>query len=223
MVKYAIIVAGGKGLRMGTEVPKQFLDLGGKPVLVRTLEAFHQFDSLIKLILVLPEDHISYWQHLSQPFISDLNIKLVAGGETRFHSVRNGLQGIKDEGLVAVHDAVRPLIDSSTIKATYESAALSGAAISVVRLKDSIRKISGSSSEPVPRDAYRLVQTPQVFHAKLLRSAYEQEYQSDFTDDASVVQQLGHPIALVDGNYLNIKITTPEDLALAKTYFNELA
>ncbi len=204
---------------MGSALPKQFLDLGGKPILIRTLEAFHNHDSSIKIILVLPESHQIYWKKLAEEHAFDIPIKIVDGGATRFHSVKNGLDMISENGLVAIHDAVRPLVDSTIIENTYRSASRHGASISVVRLKESIREIDGSNSRAIPRDNYRLVQTPQVFKIELLKKAYEQSYQEQFTDDASVVEHLGHPVALVEGSYKNLKITTPEDMELAKTYF----
>ena len=205
---------------MGSELPKQFLDLRGKPILIRTLEAFHGFDPTISIILVLPESHLAYWKQLTETFSFDSPIKIVSGGEQRFHSVKNGLDIIQEEGLVAVHDAVRPLVDAKIIEKTYQSAAENGAAIAVVKLKESIRHIEDSQSKAVSREHYRLVQTPQVFKMDLLKQAYEQPYQNNFTDDASVVENLGHQVALVEGSYKNIKITTPEDIELAKIYFD---
>ena len=223
MIRYVIVVAGGKGLRMGSKLPKQFLDLKGKPILIRTLEAFHQHDPTIKIILVIPDSHRAYWKQLSDDLSIAIPVTVVSGGETRFHSVKNGLKAIEVDGLVAVHDAVRPLIDSGIIENTFRSAELYGAAITVVKLKDSIRQLERDRSRAVPRESYRLVQTPQVFKSELLKQAYEQPYQDDFTDDASVVESFGHQVALVEGSYKNIKITTPEDLELAKTFFNEFA
>lgn len=220
MVRYAIIVAGGQGLRMGSDTPKQFLDLAGKPVLVRTLEAFYSFDPSISIILALPKAHFDLWEELKQQYLPDVPLTVTEGGETRFHSVKNGLQLIERDGLVAIHDAVRPLVDHRIIAAAYESALEHGAAIVTVPLKDSIRELSGKSSRAVPRDHYRLVQTPQVFQSDLIKQAYKQVYRSEFTDDASVVEGLGHQVSLVEGSYLNIKITTPEDLELAKSHFS---
>lgn len=208
---------------MGSELPKQFLNLNGKPILIRTLEAFHHHDPAIKIILVLPESHQAYWKQLATDHSFDIPIQVVPGGKERFHSVKNGLDTIKEEGLVAVHDAVRPLVDPDIIESTFNSAEKNGAAISVVKLKESIRQIDGIKSQAVPRENYRLVQTPQVFRSSLLKRAYEQPYQGDFTDDASVVENIGHPVALVEGSYKNIKITTPEDMELAKTYFHDFA
>lgn len=223
MTRYVIVVAGGKGLRMGSELPKQFLDLCGKPILIRTLEAFHLHDPTIKIILVLPESHQAYWAQLTKAFSFNIPIRLVNGGKERFHSVKNGLNAIEEAGLVAVHDAVRPLIDPQIIERTFQSAEENGAAISVVKLKESIRILENNQSKAVPRENYRMVQTPQVFKINLLKQAYDQPYQKDFTDDASVVENIGQQVALVEGSYKNIKITTPEDLELAKTYFDEFA
>lgn len=223
MTRHLIVVAGGKGLRMGSELPKQFLDLAGKPVLIRTLEAFHRHDAGIKIILVLPESHQQYWQTLTKQIAFDIPVKIVTGGATRFQSVKNGLSALEGEGLIAVHDAVRPLVDPKIIENTYNSAEQNGAAIAVVKLKDSVRLLEGHQSKAVPRENYRLVQTPQVFQSDLLKRAYAQPYHADFTDDASVVENLGLQVALVEGSYKNIKITTPEDLVLAKTYFDDFA
>ncbi|MDW3197536.1 MAG: 2-C-methyl-D-erythritol 4-phosphate cytidylyltransferase [Cytophagales bacterium] len=223
MTRYVIVVAGGKGLRMGSKLPKQFLDLCGKPILIRTLEAFHLHDPTIKIILVLPESHQAYWKQVTKEHSFNIPIQLVNGGKERFHSVKNGLDAIHEKGLVAVHDAVRPLIDPEIIENTFQSADQNGAAIAVVKLKESIRMLDGDQSKAVPRESYRMVQTPQVFKTELLKQAYKQPFQDDFTDDASVVENIGQQVVLVEGSYKNIKITTPEDLELAKTYFDEFA
>lgn len=217
MERYVIIVAGGKGLRMGTDIPKQFLPVQGIPVLMRTLTAFHTFDPALHLILVLPLAQQVYWQDLCQHHAFTLPHTIANGGETRFHSVKNGLACIEaEEALVAVHDGVRPFVSQATLAACFEAAAQVGAAIPVLPVVETIRELDGSVSRTVDRDRYRLVQTPQTFQLGILRQAYTQPYGPQFTDDASVVEAAGHAITLVEGNRENIKITTPFDLQLAE-------
>ncbi|WP_187262898.1 2-C-methyl-D-erythritol 4-phosphate cytidylyltransferase [Pontibacter beigongshangensis] len=221
--EYAIIVAGGTGSRMQRELPKQFLEIGGKPVLMHTLERFFAYSPEVRLIAVLPENQIEAWRELCRKHQFRLFHVVVAGGATRFGSVRNGLgMVLEEEALVAVHDGVRPFTATAIIQEAYAKAAAYGNAIVAVSPKDSIRQLmAGEGSKAVPRTEYRLVQTPQTFKASLLRKAYEQAEQPDFTDDASVVEQLGEQIVLVEGSYRNIKITTPEDLVLAEALLQE--
>ena len=217
--KYAIIVAGGKGLRMGGDMPKQFLPIGGKPVLMHTIEAFVAACPDIHIILVLPLDHQPYWQQLCREHNFTLPHSIATGGQTRFHSVLNGLNTIPAEitsALVAVHDGVRPFAASKVINDCFEQAERTGAVVPVVPVVETLRKLS-TPSHTVDRTRYRLVQTPQTFQLSLLRQAYKQTYRDTFTDDASVVEALGHTITLVDGNRENIKLTTPFDLAIAAT------
>lgn len=217
MKKYVVIVAGGKGLRMGGDIPKQFLPVKGKPVLMRTLEAFHAYDAAIRLIVVLPADQQAYWKQLCQKYGFTLPHRIADGGETRFHSVKNGLALVEEDALVGVHDGVRPFVSPDVIAECYRSAEEKGAAIPVVDIVETVRRISeDGGSETVPRDRYKLVQTPQVFRASLLKQAYAQPYIPAFTDDASVVEALGHRVELVRGNRENIKLTTPFDLKLAE-------
>lgn len=192
---------------MGSNIPKQFIELQGKTILQRTLERFRDTYPDIEIVIALPSEQ------LGQIDIS--NILVVAGGKNRFESVKNAL-AVSSGDLIAVHDAVRPFVSKEVIQKSFEAAELVGAAIPVLELKDSIRQLTSDESIPVDRDQYRLVQTPQVFKSNVLRLAYEQEYQSSFTDDASVVQACGQDIALVNGNEENIKITTPFDLKLAE-------
>lgn len=213
----ALIVAGGKGLRMGSELPKQFLPIGGKPVLMHTLEAFHRFDSEIDLILVLPEEQQEYWKQLCEKHSFTLRHLIADGGETRFHSVKNGLALISGPGLVAVHDGVRPFVSQEVIRRCYAMAATKKAVIPVVDVVETVRQITGSGSRTVSRDDYKLVQTPQIFDAALLKQAYAQDFMPSFTDDASVVEAMGVPVCLVEGSRENIKITTPFDLKIAAT------
>lgn len=227
MHKYVLIVAGGKGLRMGGDLPKQFIPLEGKPVLMHTLEAFHRWDASAELVLVLPEDHQSYWNMLCREIGCKVPHRIANGGETRFHSVRNGLQflsgeigntsGRNEKVLIAVHDGVRPFISSEVIAACFDKAEKNGAAIPVMPMIDSLRETDEKGSHPVDRNRYFAVQTPQVFSSDLLLKAYEQEFSALFTDDASVVEAMGEAIHMVTGNRENIKITTPFDLLVAES------
>ena len=216
MKKYIIIVAGGKGLRMGGDIPKQFLPVCGKPVLMRTLEAFHAYDASIHIILVLPVSQQDYWKQLCQEYRFELSHDIANGGETRFHSVKNGLALVEGEGLVGVHDGVRPFVSQEVIARCYAEAEAKKAVIPVIGVVETVRHLTDEGSETVPRDQYKLVQTPQVFDAALLRSAYQQPYVEMFTDDASVVEALGEQVSLVEGNRENIKLTTPFDMKLAE-------
>lgn len=219
MKNYVIIVAGGKGLRMGSDVPKQFLPAGKLPVLMHTIRAFRRFDASMGIILVLPKSQQQYWQGLCEEYQFSEDVLVADGGATRFHSVKNGLSLIPDgeDGLAGVHDGVRPFASQDTIRRVYEAAARQGAAVPVTPVVDTLRHISGSGSATVARSEYRIVQTPQAFGIQLLKRAYRQDFCEAFTDDASVVEHLGHGVALVEGNRENIKITTPFDMAVAET------
>lgn len=200
---------------MGSDLPKQFLPIGGKPVLMRTLEAFYRYDAEMRLIVVLPRSQQAYWSELCGKHCFALPHRVADGGESRFHSVRNGLALIRTSGLVGVHDGVRPFVSSEVIARCYEEAAGKRAVIPVIDMVETVRQIEGGRSRTVPRDEYKLVQTPQVFDVDLLKEAYSQPYTSAFTDDASVVEALGVPVHLTAGNRENIKITTPFDLKVA--------
>ena len=215
---YIIIVAGGKGLRMGSDIPKQFLPIGGKPVLMRTLERFREYSADLHIILVLPEAQQAYWQELCEKYDFKVKYQLANGGQTRFHSVQNGLALVPDdaEGVVGVHDGVRPFPSIEVIKNCYETARTAKAVIPVIPVVETVRHLEGDSSVTVPRGDYRLVQTPQTFDIQLLKAANRQPYNDGFTDDASVVESYGHAITLVEGNRENIKITTPYDLKIAE-------
>ena len=215
---YIIIVAGGKGLRMGSDIPKQFLPIGGKPVLMRTLERFREFSKDIHIILVLPEAQQAYWHELCQEYHFDVEYTLANGGQTRFHSVQNGLAKVPDDaiGVVGVHDGVRPFPSIEVIRNCYTTAREKKAVIPVIPVVETVRHLEGDQSKTVPRDAYRLVQTPQTFDIQLLKAANRQPYNDGFTDDASVVEAFGYNITLVEGNRENIKITTPYDLKIAE-------
>ena len=217
MKRYAIIVAGGKGLRMGGDLPKQFIPIEGRPVLMRTLDTFHACDESIQIILVLPRDHQDYWRELCAQYQFAVPHRIADGGVTRFHSVQNGLSLVDaPEALVAVHDGVRPFVSHEVISRCYVEAEAHGAVVPVIPVVETVRQLTGEGSVTVDRNAYRLVQTPQTFRATLLRRAYEQPYTDAFTDDASVVEALGEAVTLVDGNRENIKLTTPFDLIVAK-------
>ena len=200
MKKHIIIVAGGKGLRMGGDIPKQFLPVCGKPVLMRTMEAFHTYDAAIHIILVLPVSQQAYWKELCQEYQFSLSHDIANGGDTRFHSVMNGLGMVEGNGLVGVHDGVRPFVSQEVIARCYEEAEACKAVIPVIDVVETVRHLTEEGSETVPRDRYKLVQTPQVFEVELLRRAYQQTYTDLFTDDASVVEALGEKVYLVKGN-----------------------
>ncbi len=212
---YIIIVAGGKGLRMGGEIPKQFLPIGGKPILMRTLERFRAYSETLEIILVLPKDQQDYWLQLCKDYHFQVNYRMTDGGETRFHSVQHGLALIPDdaEGVVGVHDGVRPFPSLEVIRNCYETARKKKAVIPVIPVVETLRHITEGTK---PRSDYRLVQTPQTFDIQLLKAANRQPYNDGFTDDASVVETFGFDITLVDGNRENIKITTPYDLKIAE-------
>ena len=214
--EYALIVAGGKGTRMKTKLPKQFLELNGLPVLMHTINAFYRYNQNTEVILVLPEDDFQLWEELCIKHNFKKNIKLQKGGDSRFQSVKNGLSLIEDEGLVAIHDGVRPLVSEDIIGASYRLAAVHDSAVAAVRLKESIRMTDQDNTKAMDRSRFRLIQTPQTFKTKLIKQAYEGKEDSSLTDDASVAERAGHIISLFEGSYENIKITTPEDLVVAK-------
>jgi 2-C-methyl-D-erythritol 4-phosphate cytidylyltransferase len=216
--KYVIIVAGGTGNRFEGPIPKQFVELCGKPVIMHSIEAFYHYNSDIEIIVVLPENQIEYWKLLCVKFHFVINHKTITGGKERFFSVKNGLKYVSRVALVAIHDGVRPLIDFKTIDSCFKMAELEGNAIPVIELTDSVREIkSDRSSLHVDRKKFRLIQTPQVFQTPLILKAFEQEFSYSFTDDASVLEAMvPNSIKLVDGNKQNIKITTKEDLLYAE-------
>lgn len=219
MADYAIIVAGGKGLRMGGDIPKQFLPVGELPILMRTLLRFRAYSKALHIILVLPSAQHEYWLKLCKEYHFAEDYQLAVGGETRFHSVKNGLALVPDDaaGVVGVHDGVRPFPSVEVIARCYEAARKLHAVIPVIPVVETLRYMGGrDGGENVMRSDYRLVQTPQTFDIQLLKRAYSQPYTDRFTDDASVVESIGRQVATVDGNRENIKITTPFDLAVAK-------
>lgn len=209
-----IIVAGGKGQRMESELPKQFIPIDGVPILMRTIKIFFDFDPTIHIIVVLAQSYREYWVDLCNEYGFKIPHTIVYGGETRFHSVKNGL-AVATSGFVAIHDAARPFVSQSLIKRSFDAARKYKAVIPVTDVTDSLRQVSHNSSKIVNRSAYRLVQTPQVFDLDILKKSYEVDFLSSFTDDASVVEYGGTDIHLIEGERTNIKITTPFDLELA--------
>lgn len=219
MTKYAIIVAGGKGLRMGADLPKQFIPIAGKPILMHTLECFAHADSTIQIILVLPQSQQAYWKSLCEKYQFDVHHLIADGGETRFHSVSNGLKLINNgkETIIGVHDGVRPFVSSEVINRCYRLAETHQAVVPAIDVVETLRHLPDEGhSVTVPRSEYKLIQTPQVFNGEALLQAYRQPFQSIFTDDASVAEALGINITLTTGNRENIKITTPFDLTIAE-------
>jgi len=213
---YAIIVAGGSGSRMQSSVPKQFLLIGSEPVLMHTIWSFSKSQYNPQIILVLPRDFHSYWQDLCGKYKFQIPHQIVNGGETRFHSVKNGLTLVAESSIVAIHDAVRPLTSVDIIDNAYNHANEHGNAVVAVKSRDSIRQLRNNKSTSLVRDEIYMVQTPQTFRSAQLKKAYEQDYNAKFTDDASVVEETGIAINLVEGDYKNIKITFPEDIAIAE-------
>lgn len=215
MKKFVIIVAGGSGSRMGTDVPKQFLELCGKPVLMHTIQVFHDYDPECQLFLVLPPSQQAFWASLCLKHTFTLPHQVVSGGETRFHSVLNGVKLIQGEGIVFIHDGVRPLVSRETLDRCFKTAQETGNAIPVLPVTESLRKLEGNQNISVDRSRYFSVQTPQTFRSQPIQEAFRQPFDPAFTDDASVVEKAGYPITMVEGNRENIKITTPTDLILA--------
>ncbi|MEA4935721.1 MAG: 2-C-methyl-D-erythritol 4-phosphate cytidylyltransferase [Paludibacter sp.] len=211
-----IIVAGGKGERMQSSVPKQFIEIKNKPVLMHTIRVFLEYNRKMNIIVVLPENQMDNWRELCKKHAFTATHLLVCGGDTRFQSVKNGLKYAGYDGLIAVHDGVRPLVSIKTIDACFNEADINGTAIPVIDAVESVRQINENGSISVDRSKFKLVQTPQVFKAEILQKAYTQDYTSAFTDDASVVEHDGAKINLVEGNRENIKITSPFDLRIAE-------
>ncbi|MBQ6073396.1 MAG: 2-C-methyl-D-erythritol 4-phosphate cytidylyltransferase [Bacteroidales bacterium] len=223
MKSYAVIVAGGQGLRMGADRPKQFLEIGGKPILRHTIERFLNFDPGMEIIVVLPSDGKEWWRDYCRRSSFLERYSMVSGGITRFHSVQNALRYVGEEGLVAIHDGVRPLVGRSLIERLFSAAASTGAAIPAVPVVESVRRVENEKSVPVDRNGLVTVQTPQVFDAALLKAAYRQPFSTAFTDDASVVEASGKEVHVVPGERFNIKITTPEDLVLAEELLGSIS
>jgi 2-C-methyl-D-erythritol 4-phosphate cytidylyltransferase len=220
--KIVIIVAGGSGTRMKSVIPKQFLKIGAYPILMHTAHAFYRYDSHLRIIIVLPANQLDTWHELCKEHDFKVKHEIGIGGETRFHSVQKNLTGIPDHSLVAVHDGVRPLVSPDTIARCFDGARQNGNAVPAIAIRDTIRRIEGAESWQVDRTQYRLIQTPQVFTGRILKQAYLQEYQVEFTDDAGVVECLGQTIYLVEGNDENIKITSAKDLVIATALMKEM-
>ena len=219
--EYALIVAGGKGTRIKSNVPKQFIELNGKPILLHTVEAFYRYSQSLTVILVLAEDDFEIWKDICRKFSFTEPVLLQKGGATRFQSVKNGLDKIEGDGLVAIHDGVRPLVSEDIIGASFRLAAIHHCAVAAVRLKESIRMTDQDNTKAVDRSRYRLIQTPQTFDVQLIKNAYRMREDISLTDDASVAEKAGHVISLFEGSFENIKITTPEDLVIAGALMKE--
>lgn len=217
MKRYAILVAGGKGLRMGQDLPKQFIPVKGEPVLMHTIRRFHQTLPDLTIIVVLPVSQQAYWKKLCETYHFGIRHLIADGGETRYHSVKNGLALThKSDAIIAIHDGVRPFVSEEVIRNAFQCAEENGTAIPVTEMVDSVRQIQEGKTVSVPRDQYVLVQTPQAFRSGIIHSAYELPYTNQFTDDASVVEAYGTAVQTIKGNRENIKITTPFDLRIAE-------
>ncbi|MEI6694525.1 MAG: 2-C-methyl-D-erythritol 4-phosphate cytidylyltransferase [Bacteroidota bacterium] len=217
MQKSVIIVAGGLGTRMNSAIPKQFLEILGKPILFHTIEKFYFFDQTLNIIIVLPQEHIIRWNELVEKFNFTIPLCIVTGGKTRFDSVKNGLEMI-EKGIVAIHDAVRPLVSTATIKTAFVAAKDKGNAIPSISANDSLRIIDSNGNKQLDRTQVRIIQTPQCFEVGMIKKAYLQKYDENFTDDASVLEKSGIKIHLVEGNPENIKITNAFDLKIAEAF-----
>lgn len=222
MKKFALIVAGGSGNRMKSEIPKQFIEIAGKPILMHTLLNFKNFSPEINMVLVLPKNQLSEWDLLCQKFSFDLKYELAIGGETRFQSVKNGLDKINENGIVFIHDGVRPFVSQQTILNCYQMAKEKGNALPVIPVTDSLRFANNKENKTVKREHFSRVQTPQTFQIQKIKTAYKNASSNHFTDDASVLEETGEKINLVEGNRENIKITYPEDLLIAEIFIQNL-
>lgn len=220
MQKYVLITAGGAGKRMGTDRPKQFLLLNGKPLILHSIDTFLRYDPNIQFVIVLPGALQPRWDQICREYGVHIRHKLVFGGPERFHSVKSGLTHIPDRALVAVHDAARPLVTLDIIARVFNIAEKFGNAIPVAETADSVRITDHSNSSPLPRERIKLVQTPQCFRSELLKKAYDKNYTESFTDDATVLEAEGERLYLVEGHTNNIKVTTPTDLIVAKAIIN---
>lgn len=214
MNRYAVIVAAGSGMRMGAPIPKQFLEVGGAPILMHTLNRFVAFDAAIRLVVVLHPDYVEFWRSLCEKHDYRVPHTIVAGGSERFFSVQKAIQSLAEteDAIVGIHDAVRPMVSVATLKRCYETAQSTGSAVPCILVNDSMRMVDANGNRSIDRSSLRIIQTPQCFSLSLLRRAFTQDYRLAFTDDASVVEALGESIELVEGNRENIKVTTPEDM-----------
>jgi 2-C-methyl-D-erythritol 4-phosphate cytidylyltransferase len=223
MQLYVVIVAGGSGTRMGAEIPKQFLELAGRPVLMHTIERFKAFDESIEIITVLPENQLRHWIELQEKYSFKILQTIVKGGSARFFSVRNGLKFVNAPSLVAIHDGVRPFVSIDTIRRCFKTAEELGNAVPVVTPPESLRILTENGNEPINRLCVKQIQTPQVFNAGLIKDAYSQNYSNEFTDDATVLEKTGLKINLIDGNPENIKITNPTDLLISSALLSTIS
>ena len=216
MEKYVLIIAGGVGKRMNLNIPKQFIPIAEKPVLMHTISKFHAFDSKIKIIVIIPREHIALWKDLCKEFNFKIEHQVVKGGKERFYSVKNGLKVVPENSLVLIHDGVRPLVSVETIARVVEGSEAYGNAIPFIEMTQSVRKVVNGKSKAVDRSQLKLIQTPQGFHSSLIKEAYSKRFRASFTDDASVLEAYGYDINLVKGNTKNIKITSSTDLHLVE-------
>lgn len=217
--KYIIIVAGGTGSRINNSVPKQFIEINGKPVIIYTINRFYEFDKDIRVCIAVHPDYLNHLESLLQKYFPNKSIKFTKGGETRFHSVKNALALINDnDGVIGIHDAARPMVSVETIQRCFDTAQKTGNATPAIPVNESLRLVAENKNTAVLRSNYRIIQTPQCFQAALIKKAFEQGYNDGFTDDASVLEKAGHTINLVEGNTENIKITYPADLIIAQHY-----
>ena len=215
--KYAVVVAGGRGLRMGSAVPKQFLPLLGKPLLCYAIQAFAATIKGVEIILVLPTDQLNSAKTVLKSYLGNIHVTTVAGGATRYESVQNGLKKVSDDGVVFIHDGVRPLLSPDLIQRCYHQAIEKGSAIPVVPVTESIRILENGNSKSINREQLRIIQTPQTFLTNIILPAFAQAFDPSFTDEANVVEAFGTPVHLIDGAMENIKVTTPEDMLIAET------
>ncbi len=219
--KAVLITAGGQGLRMQSELPKQFIIINEKPLLLHSITPFLQYAPDIEIVLVLPENSISKWEELCQKYKFFHEHRIVPGGPTRFHSVKYGLKHISDNSIVAIHDGARPLASLETISKVFDFAQRFGNAIPVVDINESVRMVEGANSKTQDRNKFKIVQTPQCFHSEKIKAAYNQNYRDSFTDDATVLESMGERIFLVEGNNDNIKVTRQEDVLVAKSLLQQ--
>lgn len=218
-----IIVAGGAGSRFKSDIPKQFVELKGIPILMHSINAFYKYQKDIEIILVLPEQQLDFWYALCEKFDFKIKHRIVHGGKTRFESVKNGLDTVNpSQKLIAIHDGVRPLVSQNTVENCFRVAKIYGNSIPAIPPVDSVRQVFGNTNSYIDRSKLRLIQTPQVFKDDILKKAYEQKYKESFTDDASVIEAMGEDIKLVEGNRENIKITNNIDLAIAEALFKTI-
>ncbi|HLO59365.1 MAG TPA: 2-C-methyl-D-erythritol 4-phosphate cytidylyltransferase [Bacteroidales bacterium] len=222
MEKSVIIVAGGSGSRMNSEIPKQFMKLAGKPVLMHTIERFNEYLPGIRIRVVLPGEHIQLWKELCSEYHFTIRHDIGSGGETRFHSVQRNLSDVTENSLVAIHDGVRPLVSLATIERCFATASIHGNAVPCIEIPETMRKTENTGTRQVDRGLYRLIQTPQVFAGNILMEGYRQTYNKQFTDDAGVIEKIGHTIQLVEGNPENIKITFAKDLVVAEAFLRSM-